>query len=55
MTVVGLSESVAEQAARNPKFREMFTIMGSAFDPAKVDLSGSAKARPFVSPMAWGM
>lgn len=48
-------EAVAEEAARNPRFREMFTVMGAAFDPNKVDLGGAAKARPFVSPMAWAL
>lgn len=48
-------EAVAEEAARNAKFREIFTIMGGAFDITKVDLSGAAKARPFVSPMAWAL
>ncbi len=48
-------EAVAEEAAKNPQFREMFTVMGAAFDPNKVDLSGAAKARPFVSPMAWAL
>ena len=48
-------EAVAEEAAKNPKIREMFTVMGSAFDITKVDLSGAAKARPFVSPMAWAV
>lgn len=48
-------EAVAEEAARNAQFREMFTIMGGAFDIAKVDLSGASKARPFVSPIAWAL
>ena len=48
-------DTAAEEAARNVKVREMFTMMGSAFDPKKIDLSGSAKARPFVSSMAWAL
>lgn len=48
-------EAAAEEAARNPKVREMFTVMGGTFDIAKVDLSGAAKARPFVSPMVWAL
>ena len=46
---------VAEEAARNPDVREMFTAMGTAFDPNKLDRSGPEKARPFVSPMAWAL
>ena len=48
-------EAVAEEAARHPELRAVFTAMGSGFDLAKVDLSGAAKARPFVSPMAWAL
>ena len=48
-------DAIAEEAARDPKVREMFTAMGAAFDPNKVDLSGAEKARPFVSPMAWAL
>lgn len=48
-------EAAAEEAARNAEFRKMFTIMGDAFDINKVDVTGAAKARPFVSPMAWAL
>ena len=48
-------DAVAEEAARSAKLREMFTAMGSGFDITKVDLSGAAKARPFVSPMVWAL
>lgn len=48
-------EPAAEQAAKDVRVREMFTMMSAGFDPKKVDLSGSAKARPFVSPMAWAL
>lgn len=48
-------EAVAEEAARNPKLREMMTAISSGFDLAKFDLSSAAKARPFVSPMAWAL
>ena len=30
-------------------------MMGAGFDVKKLDLSGSAKARPFVSPMVWAV
>jgi hypothetical protein len=47
----------AEEAMKNPKVREMFEFLstGLRFDPNKIDYSGSAKARPFVSPMAWAL
>ncbi|MCL4315579.1 MAG: hypothetical protein M1527_01705 [Gammaproteobacteria bacterium] len=48
-------EAVAEEAARNAEFRKMFTIMGGAIDITKVDVTGAAKARPFVSAMAWAL
>lgn len=48
-------EAVAEEAARNAELRKMFTIMGGAFDINKVDVTGAARARPFVSPMAWAL
>lgn len=48
-------ENVAEEAAKNVKFREIFTMMGTGFDLTKMDLSYSEKARPFISPMAWAL
>lgn len=48
-------KEVAEETSRNAKLREMFAMVGSGFDPKKLDLSSSAKARPFVSPMAWAL
>ena len=48
-------DAVAKEAVRNPEVREMFTTMGAAFDPNKLDRSGPEKARPFVSPMAWAL
>ncbi len=48
-------ETAAERASKDAKVREMFTMMGAGFDPKKIDLSDSAKARPFVSPMAWAV
>ena len=48
-------DAAAEEAMKNPKVREMFEFMstGLRLDLNKIDFSGSAKARPFVSPMAW--
>lgn len=48
-------EAVAEEATRNVKVRDMFRLMTGTFDTAKIDLSGAAKARPFISPMAWAL
>ena len=48
-------DTAAEEATRNPKVREAFAMMDSAFDYKKLDLSGAEKARPFVSPMAWAL
>lgn len=48
-------DATAEEAARNVKLREVFQMMGTAFDAKKIDLSGSAIARPFVSSMAWAL
>jgi hypothetical protein len=48
-------EVAAKEAENNPKVREMFTMISAGFDPEKIDSSGSAKARPFVSPMTWAL
>lgn len=48
-------EEVAEEAARNREFREFFEKIGAGCDSKKFDLSGAAKAKPFVSPMAWAV
>ncbi|MDO8681063.1 MAG: hypothetical protein Q7R30_21300, partial [Acidobacteriota bacterium] len=42
-------------AERDPKARQMFEMMGAGFDTKKLDLSGAAKARPFLSPMVWAI
>lgn len=56
MAMVDFSGAV-EEATKNPKVREAFESLsaGIKFDPNKIDLSGSTKARPFVSPMAWAL
>lgn len=48
-------EIASEEGVRNAKIREMFTMMTSGIDHKKIDYSISAKARPFVSPMAWAL
>lgn len=47
--------SAADQAERDPQVREFFEMIGAGFDPKKLDLSGSNKARPFLSPMVWAI
>lgn len=46
-------ENSMQEAEKNPRFREIFEVMGGGFDLAKLDLSGANKARPFLSPMVW--
>ena len=48
-------EAVAEEAVKNPRLREMFMMLAKTFDPKNIDVSGAARARPFVSPMAWAL
>ncbi len=48
-------EATAAEAARNRQFRQLFEAMGTSFDLKSLDLSGAAKARPFVSSMAWAL
>jgi hypothetical protein len=48
-------ESAAKQAERDPKVRQFFELIGQGFDFKSVDLSGAAKARPFLTPMVWAV
>ena len=48
-------EVAAKQAERDPKARQFFDMIGTGFDAKSMDLSAAAKARPFVSPMAWAV
>lgn len=48
-------ESAALQAERDPKVRQFFEMIGGGFDAKSLDLSGAAKARPFVNPMVWAV
>lgn len=48
-------ESAAQQAERDPKVRQFFELIGQGFDFKSIDLSGAAKARPFVTPMVWAV
>lgn len=42
-----------KEAANNPRFREMFAIMGGGFDLEKLRTIEASKSRPFISPLAW--
>lgn len=48
-------ESAAKEAERDPKVRQFFELIGQGFDFKSVDLSGAAKARPFLTPMVWAV
>jgi hypothetical protein len=53
MSVINL-ETVGSRVEKEPKLREFVQLIGGDFDVKKLDLGGAAKARPFVSPIAWG-
>lgn len=44
-----------EETGKKLNARQVFQIMGSGFDLKKIDLAGAAKARPFLTPMAWAL
>ncbi len=48
-------EEAIKEASKNPKVREMFTIIGGLVDPKKLQNSDASRARPFVSPIAWAL
>ncbi len=48
-------EFAAKQAEHDPKLRQFFELIGQGFDMKSIDLSGAAKARPFLSPMVWAV
>lgn len=52
MSVISF-EKAAPITERDPKARQAFEMMGTAFDIKSLDLSGASKARPFLSPMVW--
>lgn len=54
MSVVKFEEA-AKVAERDPKARQLFESIGAGFDQSKIDHASAAKARPFVSPMAWAV
>lgn len=48
-------ETAAPRAEQDPKVHQFFEMLGSGFDAKNLDLSGAAKARPFLSPMVWAI
>jgi hypothetical protein len=54
MSVINF-EFAAKEAERDSSVRQFFEMIGGDFDPKSVDLSGAAKARPFVTPMVWAV
>lgn len=48
-------EYAAEEAAKDPRLREVFAKVVAPFDINKMNLGDAAKARPFVSPLAWAL
>lgn len=48
-------EAAAERAERDPKFRQLFEMMGDNFDTKSLGSNDAQKARPYVSPMAWSI
>lgn len=45
-------EAAAKEAAKNPRFREIFSVMGN-IDLNNLNTNQASKTRPFVSPLAW--
>jgi len=45
-------EAAAKEAAKNPRVKEMFSVIGNV-DLNKLDTNKALKARPFISPLAW--
>lgn len=52
MASIKFKES-AQEAASNPRFRQVFEIMGGNFSVKDINLGAASKARPFLSPLAW--
>ncbi len=46
-------EAAAKMAQTNEKVREFIEVLGAGYDPKNLDLSGAARAQPFVTPMVW--
>lgn len=46
-------DAMADEAAKDPRVREIFTTMGGVFDMSQLKMGEASKARPFISPLAW--
>lgn len=46
-------EAVAKKTETDPKMRQFVETLGAGFDPKTLDHASAAKARPFVSQVAW--
>lgn len=46
-------EACARESARNQQFRKFIETIGGNFDLARIDMSGSILARPYLTPLAW--
>ena len=47
--------AAVKEAERNPKFRQLFEILGAGVDIKKIGTANASKVRPFVSEMAWAI
>lgn len=56
MAVINFGPAL-EEAAKNEKFRHLFSILDEKLDPEKTETNQSmaVKARPFVTPMVWAV
>ena len=48
-------EAAAKEAAKNPRFRQLFEMLGAALDLKKLGSTNASKVRPFVSEMSWAI
>jgi hypothetical protein len=54
MSVI-IFEEAAKEAAKNPKFRQMFETLGGNLDFKQFQGTSALKVRPFVSDMSWAI
>ena len=47
--------AAAKLTVKDQKARQMFEALGGGFDWKALDLTGAAKARPFLTPMVWAI
>lgn len=48
-------EAAAKEAAKNPRFRQLFEVLGGDSDLKKFGSANASKVRPFVSEMSWAI